>query len=232
MQDVVLPTANRYFQRCTTIWQVVTFAYGVPRTRLRYPEWIERERFQVDARAESEASLDEMRVMVRNLLADRFGFRSHSEASVIDSYALVRARADGQLGPNASPAKVDCSRNAVGGLLNEKVRGQCVMTSTVNEGVVTRTYMGYTMATLAASLPNVPGRPVLPIVDETGLDGMFDTTFSYDVFGEPGVDAVLGLRSYAALSSALEKQVGLKLVERKISVETLVIDRVERPIPN
>jgi uncharacterized protein (TIGR03435 family) len=112
------------------------------------------------------------------------------------------------------------------------VRGQCATISRVNEGVVTHTYMGYTMAAIAASLPNVPGRPVLPIVDETGLDGMFDITFSYELFGEAGVDAVAGLRSYAALSRALETQVGLKLVERKVSVETLVIDQIERPIPN
>jgi uncharacterized protein (TIGR03435 family) len=232
MQEVALPTENRYYQRCITIPQMVSFAHRVPLQRLRSPDWAERERFQVDARTDTPATIDQMRAMVRNLLADRFTFRSHTEVSVVDSYALTRVRPDGQLGPNATPATVDCSRNAVGNLLNEKLRAQCSLVVGAREGVVTRTYRGYSMAALAMSLPSPVGRPALPIVDETGLDGMFDLTITYEQFGEPGVDAGLGLRSYAALSGALEKQVGLKLVERKVSMETLVVDRVERPTPN
>jgi uncharacterized protein (TIGR03435 family) len=77
-----------------------------------------------------------------------------------------------------------------------------------------------------------------PIVDKTGLAGIYDYEFTLrstgggqrGPAGEPrgggppsGVDA---------LSDALEDQLGLRLQAQKVSVDVLVIDEAEKPSEN
>ena len=46
--------------------------------------------------------------MLRRLLAERFGLKVHYENRERPVYELVRARADGRLGPQITPNTVDC----------------------------------------------------------------------------------------------------------------------------
>jgi uncharacterized protein (TIGR03435 family) len=71
------------------------------------------------------------------------------------------------------------------------------------------------------------------VQDETGLQGIFDFTLEWEP-DEPrnGADhmptAFAGVRSGSSLFSAIQEQLGLKLVPRKGPVEVLVIDHIER----
>jgi uncharacterized protein (TIGR03435 family) len=62
-----------------------------------------------------------------------------------------------------------------------------------------------------------------PVVDHTGLDGLyaFDLNFRNPLFPSGDPD----------LFTALQQQLGLKLEERKESFKVLVVDRFEMP-PN
>jgi uncharacterized protein (TIGR03435 family) len=64
-------------------------------------------------------------------------------------------------------------------------------------------------------LANTVGGPVL---DKTGLDGVYDYTFEWPASGSSLVDSI--------------EQLGLKLESKKEAVEVLVIDRAERPSSN
>jgi uncharacterized protein (TIGR03435 family) len=72
-----------------------------------------------------------------------------------------------------------------------------------------------------------------PIVDRTGLSGLFDFTVEWShklqalsVNPEPDVSGMM------SLSDALRDQLGLKLEPMTGSVDVLVIDHVEEPSPN
>ena len=72
-----------------------------------------------------------------------------------------------------------------------------------------------------------------PIVDSTGLSGLFDFTVewshqlqSLSVNPEPDVSGMM------PLPDALRDQLGLKLEPTTGSVDVLVIDHVEEPTPN
>jgi len=74
-----------------------------------------------------------------------------------------------------------------------------------------------------------------PVIDMTGLKGRYDFTFDITQFvprgprqaGEPEPDPV------AVMQVALPKQLGLKLEARKMPVEMLVIDHIEKaPVEN
>jgi len=73
-------------------------------------------------------------------------------------------------------------------------------------------------------LSNASGRIV---VDKTGLTGYYDI----DLKWTPDEDLVAGATG-ASLFTALEEQLGLKLVSAKAPVDVLVVDHVERPSAN
>ena len=78
-----------------------------------------------------------------------------------------------------------------------------------------------------------------PVIDKTGLKGLFD--FSIDLTPSEndlpptaalGATAANPDNAFARLSAALEEQLGLRLEPRKIPVDNLIIDHVERPSEN
>jgi uncharacterized protein (TIGR03435 family) len=217
-------SGKRFYQPCRRVAELAMFAYDLPRARVRYPSATSFEYFEIDGRASSPVSLSDMRLMVRQLLADRFALRSHTEVVTADVYTLVLARPDGQLGPSARPATIDCSPAVLDAPPDEKRRVHCESSANVRNGVMTRVDNGITMSRFAESLS-----PKDVVVDGTGLKGIFDLTFSYDVrlddIGAPPIDNT-------ARDRALETQLGLKLVRSKGPVEILVIDSVGRPTPN
>lgn len=97
---------------------------------------------------------------------------------------------------------------------------------------------GMTMAELAGErLPDFVGRPVL---DRTGLDGMFDFQIEFlvelrrgggDVAAEPAAEPAAET-SGVPIFTALQQQLGLKLEPGKAPVSVLVVDRAEKPTEN
>ncbi|MGH9598314.1 MAG: TIGR03435 family protein [Terracidiphilus sp.] len=77
---------------------------------------------------------------------------------------------------------------------------------------------------LAFSLSNNVGRIV---VDKTGLTGKYDFTLKWT----PD-DQQESADSGPSIFAALEEQLGLKLVPAKGPVDTIVVDRIEKPSPN
>ena len=87
------------------------------------------------------------------------------------------------------------------------------------------------MAALARNMSNPAGRI---IVDKTNLIGGFDLEleFSPDPSAVGGQPPAVSDTNLPSVFTALEEQLGLKLVPARSPVEVLVIDRVERPTDN
>ena len=193
------------------------------------------DRFDIVAKAASDAPPPEMLLMAQRLLADRFRLVVHRETREIDIYALVMARADGRPGAGLRPAAVDCaalvaaSRRPGGAALPRTAPGErpvCGMQTAPGRLMAG----GYALPDVARNLSNFAGRMV---VDRTGLTGTFDlsVTWTPDQMpagglppGAPAIDP-----NGPSLFTALQEQLGLKLEATKGPVEVLVIDRVERP---
>jgi len=63
-----------------------------------------------------------------------------------------------------------------------------------------------------------------PIVDRTGLDGIYQFNLEFNQPAYPSDRPELGV--------ALQQQLGLKLERRKETMDVLVIDHLEKPSPN
>ena len=84
-----------------SVEHLVMFAYDLrPYRIVGGPDWMRRDLFQINARAESDAPAGQIRLMVQSLLEDRFKLVTHVEPREMRFQALVRARPDGPLGPS------------------------------------------------------------------------------------------------------------------------------------
>ena len=87
------------------------------------------------------------------------------------------------------------------------------------------------MEALTSLLRSPSGRP---IVDKTGLTGSYHITMEFDVFaavrkGDPLATTPDGPPS---VFTAVQEQLGMKLVASRATADKLVIDRLERPTEN
>jgi uncharacterized protein (TIGR03435 family) len=219
------------------------------------PDWVGTERFDIVAKAPDGAPPDQTRLMVRTLLKDRFKLVVHTETRNEPIYALVKARADGGLGPALKPSSTDCgpirAQRAAANAAAARARGPapvaippppgpdepivCQMrVSGRGSGTLTYRAGNITMTALASAMRPYAGREV---VDRTGLTGEFDfnlqfaappTTGPADAGGAPAAP----LDEAASVFTALQEQLGLKLESTRGPVEVMVIDSADRPTEN
>lgn len=166
--------------------------------------------------------------MLRAVLEDRFGLRTHTEPRTVPVYALRTAQA-GRLGPTLRPIDVDCGtwrreraeppRDAGGNLV-------CgTGTSTMAAGLAALSVRGVRgdMAWLIELIQPLVDRP---IADESGLAGSFEWDLTHRLSPFPD-------RSDAPdVFVAVREQLGLALEPTESMVDALVIDEVSLPEPN
>ena len=194
----------------------------------RLPEWAQTARYTVIAKAPAGIRLSSpdlivpdgaepstVALMVRELLADRFRLRMHTETRSMRAYALVMARGDRQLGPNLK----NCS------MLSDPTK--CGVRSPSLRLVGN----GFSMAQLGNALSMMVQRPV---VDRTELQGAYDITLDYvpDETLAPEFRAATSNPDGPSLFTALEEQLGLKLESTKSDIDYLIVDSVSQPEPD
>jgi hypothetical protein len=71
--------------------------------------WLTSDRFDIVAKADGDPSLEQMQLMMRSLMAERFKLAMHSETRERPIYSLVIARSDRRLGPGLKRSEIDCA---------------------------------------------------------------------------------------------------------------------------
>jgi uncharacterized protein (TIGR03435 family) len=201
--------------------------------------WMDDERFDVDARAARNAPPDEMRVMLRELLRERFGLTLRQERRDVPVYAL-RTTARRGFGRRLSRPPEDCATRAQApgtavAPANSKGEPLACGFRLAPGGLSAR---GVTMAMLANELSMWADRIV---TDQTGLDGEFDVDLDWTSDRLPPAPAFLSTPDLVAapvepdwpsLFTAINDQLGLTLEPDRGNAEVLVIDRADYPSAN
>jgi uncharacterized protein (TIGR03435 family) len=170
------------------------------------PPVLDSVRVDVIAKASSpNASIDELRAMVVDLLKDRMKLVSHFEARDMPAYALVRLRAEPKLKEMpGEPGQCQLRQEqADAGISGPPQRSNSVHWDCQN----------VSMTQLASRLTDHVDRPV---VDQTGIAGA--RTFSFDWAFEPDSEGASMARSLSGL--------GLGLKPAKLPVPVLVVDSI------
>ena len=183
------------------------------------------DKFDIEAQADGNPSGEQIRAMVRRLLADRFNLIVHAETRELPIYALVRARSDGTLGPQLRLS--ECTGKATvmpSGPFDPK-NPPPVACGTMQTRPGSLTARWLTMTEVADHVLAIMGRPVR---DRTGLTGHYDLHAEWTPDSRPPGPQAFGVGP--ATFTALEEQLGLRLVSDTGPVEGLVIDRAEKPV--
>ena len=179
------------------------------------PEWTEDKSkpFSIEARVSGEdaaafakLSNDQKVGMLQLALVERFHLKSHTETRQLAAYDLVVAKG----GPKLKEAEPDEASKGTWqfGALNGEVK-----------------WVSSPAGPMIWFLGKETGRPV---VDRTGLTGKYDFTLEFT----PAARAATDTTGRPSVFTALEEQLGLKLVPAKEPVDVLVIDSIEQPTAN
>jgi uncharacterized protein (TIGR03435 family) len=195
------------------------------------PSWIRSEGYDIEAKADGDSPADQMWLMLRALLTERFKLSIQIETRELPIYELTVASKDGRLGSSLRPfAESNCTRLVPDGKIAplNLDRPACgVLHSPVGHWIGRET----TIDSLASTLTRVMGRVVL---NRTGLTGKFDLDLHWTDLAQlfqPDV-AIPQPADGPSLLTALQEQLGLRLDSRKGPVEILVVKQAERPIPD
>jgi len=252
-RNLEVTPGGRFVATYATVRDLVMLAYTLPSGRVRDdsqisggPGWITSDHFDVvakaagmpagfdsnvvagAARSPETAAIEQIRSMLRALLADRFKLAVHSEMMNRPVYALVTVRRDGTVGPRLHKVEIDCLALRAE---TQKAAGPPGAIGCEGLRMLQPGHMAghaVTMSLLAASFPGSVARVVL---DRTGLGGVFDfdlewapepSPLSGTTFPPPAADGV-------SIFTAVQEQLGLKLESTQSQLDVLVIDHVERP---
>jgi len=218
---------GRFTATNTTVKSLVSRAFGVKPFQVSGgPNWIESDRYDIEAKAEGEfpsgpfpnSQDDPLNPMVRGLLEERFKLQTHRETKEMPIYDLVVAK--GGL-KSAAVSSDDASRPGT-------------IRLGIGEMVATKVPIFFLINYLSNQVSRV-------IVDKTNLPGQYDLRLKWTPDQPLGLGGPEGGRGAASppldpgapnLLTAMEDQLGLKLESSRGPVEIIVIDRLEKPTEN
>jgi uncharacterized protein (TIGR03435 family) len=186
-----------------TLKNCIRSAYGVePYRILGGPDWINSERYEIISKAASAVPKAQLMLMLQTLIETRFGLKLHRETKELPVYALVVGKGGLKLhaGKEGGETEVGGARH----LIDSRGMG---------------------MQQLAGFLSQFTQSSGMPVLDMTGVPGVFDVTLDF-VSGD-AADKSADPDIFTAV-----QELGLKLESRKSPLEVLVIDHVEKPSEN
>jgi uncharacterized protein (TIGR03435 family) len=203
------------------------------------PDWLLSDRFDINATAGRDASVSEVRAMLRTLLAERFQVRTHVEQRPGPAFRLSMVR-PGRLGSQLRRSEADCDAGAVVQMreVRSGVDGRCgffgpAPTAPIGSNRAYQALRGMTMDEFAVMLSAHLGRHV---INSTGLSGAFDgdMEFTAEIMLPPppsGPNPFDGT-ALPSIFSVLPQQLGLRLEQTEAPQAILVIDHAAHPTEN
>jgi uncharacterized protein (TIGR03435 family) len=217
-----LTIQGRKFQTiASSLEDLICFAYQVQGKQIvNAPAWLSTDRYDLEAVPDTDGapSADQLRSMIRKLLADRWQLKFHNEKREMSAFVVSPGKGGAKLtatqvtgplpGIGLAPAKGGVSIMIRNGTMGD-------FTDFLQSAVLDR-----------------------PVVDHTELKGRYDlkVTFlpddsqfnGHSPFAKPAD----GVELAPSLTEAMQQDLGLKLTAEKTAVAVLSIDRVEKPSGN
>jgi uncharacterized protein (TIGR03435 family) len=209
---------GRYEIHNATMVDLIRTAYAIDTDKvLGGPNWVDFDRFEVIAKADSKTPQDTLKLMLQALLADRFKLMVHKDTQSIAGFALTAGKGRPKLKEAASSEKTGCQRQPPGQVTTVEGQIRIPMNSVSCHNM--------TMEAFASELRGMdPTYFTNAVIDSTGLKGSWDFDLKWAIkanFRLAGPDAV-------TISDAVDKQLGLKIEEQKIPTPVIVLDQVNR----
>jgi uncharacterized protein (TIGR03435 family) len=210
-----------------SLLDLIAIAYNVDFFQISSPAPLDRKNFDLVAKVPDGATKPQFRAMMQNLLAERFHLKLHLQSKEFPAYELVLAKT----GPKF--------REMASGILGSSARKDGWPDLPPNRpGIMSRHSMsgGLELVRLKSQQEPISAfagmlrRPDdLPIIDKTGLTGKYDFTFEYTrALPNSRPNGATDPPLVPDLFTALERQLGLQLVHKKLPFDVVIVDSVDR----
>jgi uncharacterized protein (TIGR03435 family) len=206
----------------SSLADLIMFAYSVQMKQIiGAPNWTEKDRYDINATPDVEGTptADQVRVLIRNLLADRFQLKFHHDKRELSAFVLTV----GKDGAKVKPSQPNGNLHGVG--MQPAKSGALLFANNSPISAFTNFLQSLVLDR--------------PVVDQTGLTGKYDLavtlTLDESMFnGHPPAfpKPADGVEPAPNLFEAIQQQLGLKLTAEKTQVDVLAIDHVEKPSAN
>jgi uncharacterized protein (TIGR03435 family) len=208
---IEITPGGRFSATNVSLRALLKFGYGIRDFQIAQPpNWFDSMHYDVLAKAEREGGEDRMKIMVQSLLTERFELKLHRESKEMPAYVLTVSK---------NGAKIQSAKTGETGRVTRKGVGVIAGASA-------------SIAQLAEALSDVAlnGRYILdrPVLDRTGLSGVYDFVLSWTPEPSGSTPDLSG----PSLFTAVQEQLGLKLESQKAQVAIFVIDHVEKASAN
>jgi uncharacterized protein (TIGR03435 family) len=201
---------------------IIKTAYGIDYYQLTgLPDWTNNEYFAIEATTETSATHDQMLLMLRRLLAERFQLRLEESEKEQPVWAIVVAPGGPKMKPRADDD--ECPR---GISTNEAKAAGAPPNSSVG-------FNGCTMADLVKAFNQQEDQVGRPVIDKTGLTGRYHMLVWQEIEIDDTSTGPVKKTSYMEpFRRAVQEELGLKLVEGTGSVRRIHVVSISRPTPN
>jgi uncharacterized protein (TIGR03435 family) len=227
MQGLVI-RGRKFMTRASSLGDLISFAYEVQAKQIiNAPDWLDKDRYDIEAAPEQEGvpNPEQIRIMIRKLLADRFALKFHHDKREMSAYVLTVAK-DGQ---KLKPTQLKGNLPGIG----------------IGPGTG-----GITLNMINATIGDFTGFLQIlvldrPVVDKTGIEGRYDyrCTFTPDdsQFGghpppmpqaKDNGSTDTAAPAAPSLYDAIQQELGLKLSAEKTAVDVIAVDHVDKPSAN
>ncbi len=210
----------------TTVSWLLTFAYSLhAHQMIGGPKWLGSDKYDLLGRPDTpgQPSREQLKIMFRKLLAERFQLKFHLEKRELPAYTITVLKS----GPKFEASTADPNV------------GLGIGFGLAPGGGMTFNVRNATFASIANALQgNLLDKPV---VDLTGLTGRYDFSVKFMPDGSqmanagvrPGPSAAnVDLDAPPDIFAAFQQQLGLKLESTKTVVDVMVIEMLEKPSEN
>lgn len=187
------------------------------------PDWMNRNRYTIEALAQGNPTDRDYRAMLRNLLEDRFALKTHTETREIDVYVLTPDRTDRKLGPKVMPWRGTCVSGKEPRPEGDPTMPRCTAAFRP-PGLILEGVTMIPVAEMLSTQRRLLGRIVQ---DRTWLAGPYniELEFDFQAANQPDYNG-------PSIFTVLKEQLGLKLEASKGPLQVLVVESASAPSEN
>jgi uncharacterized protein (TIGR03435 family) len=192
---------GHFVMRNVSLRYCLEWAYDLKDYEIEGPDWINyANRYDIVANAPAPPAPDnEMRLMLQTLLTERFQLKLHKEMKTLDVYALLPGK--------GAPKLKDPAPGEQSG-----VAGSPTAAGFIKQPLSRLTFL-------------LTRRMDRPVIDMTGIEGLYDYTLNLSGLNFNGDTPADGAPS---IFTAVQEDLGLRLQAQKAPVQILVVDQAER----
>jgi uncharacterized protein (TIGR03435 family) len=229
---------NRVSIGSLSVYDMIRIAYRAKSYQVVDLNFFRADRWDVQAIIPEGGSRDQVPEMLRTLLEERFKLQVHKQSKEQSGYALVMARVVAKDGPKLKEAARDTASSIGDGTFSSPLGP--IRTTMPNSpgGAGKLEFAKIGMAALADLLSPLMDKPV---IDMTGLQGDYQVSLDLDSeslaammiaaagigINQAGLPGDVADSSGSSVANAVQ-QLGLRLEPRKLPVETIIVDHLEK----